>query len=77
MKVEKITDTFVNEFDVQAQKCWNDCTEYFGRTKENIDAQYPEIREHYGWDAADCQNVISEGKTYCYRDHTPKTNIYW
>lgn len=77
MKIEMITDTFVNEFDGQAQSCANDCTEYFGKTSAVIKLQINAgIREHYEWDSTDCKNVIGCGEDYCYRDYTPKTSIY-
>ncbi|WP_294413853.1 hypothetical protein [uncultured Ruminococcus sp.] len=78
MKIEKITDAFVNEFDGQVQSCSNDCTEYFGKTLAVIKLQINAgIRKDYDWDSDDCKNVIGCGEDYCYRDHTPKTTIYW
>lgn len=77
MKIEKITDTFVNEFDAQAQSCSDDCEEYRGKTEDTIKGQYPEERESYEFDLADCKNVKSKGHTYCYREYTAKTTIYW
>lgn len=77
MKVEKITDAFVNEFDAQTQGCSNDCAEYRGKTKSLIEGQLAiSLRDHWGYDRDDQQKVLLAGKTYCYRDYTPKTSIY-
>ena len=78
MKIEKITDAFVNEFDAQAQSCWDDCDEYRGSAKADIAWQIRNnLRSYYEWDRTDCENIIYGGLTYCYLDKTPKTCIYF
>ena len=78
MKIEKINDAFVNEFDAQAQGCSDDCNEYRGSSKADINWQKRNgVRSYSEWDRTDCENVISLGMTYCYLDKTPKTCIYW
>ena len=78
MKIKKITDAFVNEFDAQAQSCWDDCKEYRGSTKDDIQDQLDiKLRSHWAYDSDDQQKVRIAGETYCYRDKTPKSSIYW
>lgn len=77
MKIEKITDAFVNEFDAQTQGCSDDCEEYRGRTKTLIEGQLAiHLRNYWGYDSTDQQQVLLAGQTYCYREYTPKTSIY-
>lgn len=77
MKIEKITNAFVNEFDAQTQGCADDCKEYFGKVNANIrDQKKAQLRTYSTWDRTDCRNVIEAGCTYCYIGYTPKTSIY-
>ena len=78
MKIEKINDAFVNEFDAQAQGCSDDCNEYRGSAKADIKWQIDnDVRSHWGFDYDECKDLKEAGFTYCYRDKTPKTCIYW
>ena len=77
MKIEKITDTFVNEFDAQTQGCADDCKVYRGKTYDDIKADYPEYREHYGYDQEENRYLLQRDGYYCYRNLTPKGTIYW
>ena len=78
MKIEKITDTFVNEFDAQAQSCSDDCEEYRGKKEADVNyyikRNQRKIRE---FDSQECKDAKEAGYVYCYLDHTPKTTIYW
>lgn len=77
MKIEKITDAFVNEFDAQAQSCYDDCNEYRGSARANIEEQIKGGREYWGFDIDEYKDITANGDLYCYRDKTPKTCIYW
>ncbi|MBQ6945424.1 MAG: hypothetical protein IJN43_14030 [Ruminococcus sp.] len=77
MKIEKITDTFVNEFDAQTQGCADDCTVYRGKTYDDIKADYVDWRYHYGYDRDENRESLRINGYYCYRDKTPKGTIYW
>ncbi|MBR5513160.1 MAG: hypothetical protein IKV85_04140 [Ruminococcus sp.] len=79
MKIEKIENGFVNEFEGEAQSCWDDCTEYRGKTS-GINSLIR--RAGYKGDASRSDlNHLAEIKDvfgyYCYREKTPKTCIYW
>ena len=78
MKIEKIENGFVNEFEGEAQSCWDDCTEYRGKTSA-INAQIR--RAGFKGDASrsdlDNYSIIKDMfDYYCYREKTPKTSIY-
>ncbi len=76
MKVEKITDTYFNEFDGKAQGCSDSCTEYRGKTSGDYTLL---LRAGFKGDGSvsDARAAIEAGYTYCYKDKTPKGNIYW
>lgn len=77
MKIEKITDSFVNEFDAQAQNCWNDCLVLHASTADKIDdTMY--CRSSRGYNKADQEavNAFEGVGNYCYESRTPYKNIY-
>lgn len=78
MKIKKITDAFVNEFDGQTQSCSDDCKEYRGKAKADIQQQIDSgVRSYWGYSQSDQKKVNEAGFLYyCYLDKTPKTSIY-
>ena len=79
MKIEKITDAFVNEFDGEAQSCRNDCTEYFGKTEGQVSwLKKCKLTLTNGQDSRGHHvRALEFGSTSCYWDKTPKACIYW
>lgn len=78
MKIEKISDSFVNEFDAQAQGCQNDCIVYHNNTKEMINSTMylREQRKKKKEDQKTVNDILGVGN-YCYESRTPYKNIYW
>lgn len=67
-----------NQFGIDLQGCYDDCTEYKGKGYSN----YHAIREG-GFKANGKENVATVKKIlelygcYCYMQKTSKTNPYW
>ena len=75
MEIKKITDAFVNEFDGAAQSCWDDCTEYRGKTSYTYNLIRRAGFGNLDWDHfADIKAIFGD---FCYMEKTPKTCIYW
>ncbi|MBR5513158.1 MAG: hypothetical protein IKV85_04130 [Ruminococcus sp.] len=76
MKIEKIDEVYINEFDGEAQGCFADCAEYRGKTS-GVYKQLS-VSGYYG-DGSDrnTQEIIKVFGSYCYKEYSPKTCMYW
>ncbi|MCR5637386.1 MAG: hypothetical protein K6F97_00855 [Lachnospiraceae bacterium] len=78
MKIEKISDSFVNEFDAQTQGCLNDCLILHASTTDKInDTMYCRSSRGYNNEDQKAVNALEGVGNYCYESRTPERNIYW
>lgn len=81
MKVNKINEKVElgNLNDVTLQGCYDDCTEYFQKTKANYNAIVTAtgLKPNGNESPAEIREIKELADYYCYKKKTAKTCIYW
>lgn len=83
MKVKKLVNKIDldDQFDVELQGCYDDCTDYYGKTSFEVN-----LLEGQGFNAtepstSDTQRGLQAardlGISWCYRLYSSKTATYW